>query len=355
MNAHYYGVIMAGGIGSRFWPVSTEAYPKQFHDLLGSGDTLIQKTFKRLNRMIPKENIFVLTNERYEDLVLDQLPDITKEQLLLEPVMRNTAPCILLSALKIQKQDPDAVMLVAPSDHWIEDEQAFASNIKTAFSAAENKDALMTLGIKPSFPNTGYGYIQYDKQEKGVIKKVLRFTEKPDYKTAKSFVDSGNYLWNAGIFIWSIKSITSAFASCLPKMYTLFQQGIPQLNTPSEEKFIRQAFPESENISVDYGVLEKAENVYTLPADFDWNDLGTWGSLYEKLPKDENSNAIVRAEVLALESKGNIIQTASGKRVVLSNLSDYIIVDTENTLIIVPKEKEQEIKQIQELAKKKFS
>tara|TARA_R110000850_G_scaffold16697_6_gene51866 strand:+ start:64686 stop:65726 length:1041 start_codon:yes stop_codon:yes gene_type:complete len=345
---------MAGGIGSRFWPVSTEEFPKQFHDLLGSGDTLIQKTFKRLQAIVPSENILILTNERYKGLVLEQLPEVRENQLILEPAMRNTAPCILLSALKIQKHNPNAVMLVAPSDHWIEDESAFQENITTAFEACSNKDILMTLGIKPTFPNTGYGYIEFKKSD-NEIKKVNRFTEKPDYSTAKTFLAAGNFMWNAGIFVWSVQSIVQSFEKFAPQMHQLFQSGIGDYNTSKEGSFIKEKYPSAENISIDYAILEKAENVFMLPATFDWNDLGTWGSLYEKLPKDDQKNAVVRANAILIDSKNNIIQTDKDKRVVISNLTDYIIVDKGKTLIIVPKEKEQEIKQIQEMAKNKFS
>lgn len=345
---------MAGGIGSRFWPVSTEEFPKQFHDLLGSGETLIQKTFKRLQAIVPSENIFILTNERYKNLVLEQLSEVKEHQLILEPAMRNTAPCILLSALKIQKQNPKAVMLVAPSDHWIEDEHAFQENITTAFESCRKKDVLMTLGIQPTFSNTGYGYIEFEKTNDD-IKKVLRFTEKPDYHTAKSFLAAGNFMWNAGIFVWSVKSIIEAFEKFAPQMHQLFQAGIPDFNTSNEEAFIHTNYPLAENISIDYAILEKASNVYMLPAKFDWNDLGTWGSLYEKLPKDDQNNAIVRANTILIDSKNNIIQTDDDKCIVVSNLSNFIIVDKGKTLIIVPKEKEQEIKQILEIAKKKFN
>lgn len=341
---------MAGGIGSRFWPVSTEDFPKQFHDLLGSGRTLIQKTYDRLSRFIPKENILILTNGRYKNLVLQQLPEIDETQLLLESAMRNTAPCILLAALKIKKQNPHAVMLVAPSDHWIEDETAFQKNIFTAFEACK-EDVLMTLGIKPTFPNTGFGYIQYENGQ-NEIKKVLRFTEKPDYETAKSFLNQGDYVWNAGIFVWSAKSIIAAFEIHLPEMYQLFMSGFKELNTEQENKFIEKKYALAENISIDYGILENAKNVYTLAAGFDWNDLGTWGSLYEKLPKDQDNNAVVRAKVILQNSSDNIIQTDKGKRVVVSDLSGYIIVDSKKTLIIVPKDKEQDIKQIQAKALK---
>ena len=211
MNKNYYAILMAGGVGSRFWPMSTQAFPKQFHDMLGTGETLIQKTFSRLSKLIPAENIFILTNARYNDLVFEQIPNITKRQVVLEPAMRNTAPCILFASLKIQKENPNAVMIVAPSDHWIENENMFSQDVQKAFDFCQNNDALMTLGIHPTFPNTGYGYIEYDSSDTADIKTVNQFREKPDYKTAKSFLDKGNFLWNAGIFIWSVNSVVNAF------------------------------------------------------------------------------------------------------------------------------------------------
>ena len=346
MNKNYYAILMAGGVGSRFWPVSTTEFPKQFHDMLGAGSTLIQKTFSRLSKLIPEENILILTNEMYNQIVLDQLPMVKQEQVLLEPAMRNTAPCILYAALKIQKQNPDAIMVVAPSDHWIEDEEVFSQNLKQCFDFCEKENALMTLGIQPTFPNTGFGYIEFDKNDTNTIKKVRQFREKPDYETAKNFLDSGNFLWNGGIFIWSAKSVTEAFAKFQPAMNDLFQKGWESYNTASEQSFINQHYAFAENVSIDYAIMENAENVYVLPATFDWNDLGTWGSLHEKLDKDENSNAIVNATVLLDNASGNIISTSKEKIVVIDGLQDYIIVDKDNTLLIYPKGKEQEIKGI---------
>jgi len=318
MNKDYYAVIMAGGIGSRFWPVSTQEFPKQFHDMLGSGQTLLQKTFTRLNKIIPSKNIYILTNERYLSITLEQLPDITEMQVVLEPDMRNTAPCILLAALKIQKDNPDALMLVAPSDHWIEDENAFALDVQSCFKAAKKEDILLTLGIKPTFPNTGFGYIESDNSaslDKDMVHtndilKVSQFREKPDYNTAKKFLAAGNFVWNAGIFIWSSKSITKAFKIHLEPMHSLFSKGIDFLNTQNEKPFIEKYYPKAENISIDYGILEKADNVYVKKATFDWNDLGTWGALYDKLDKDENNNSVVNAETLIENSKNNMIFTS---------------------------------------------
>lgn len=337
---------MAGGVGSRFWPVSTTDFPKQFHDMLGTGDTLIQKTFTRLSQIIPKENILILTNEVYNDIVLEQLPMVKQEQIILEPAMRNTAPCILYASLKIKKENPDAVMVVAPSDHWIEDEVQFCANLQHAFDFCEREDNLMTLGILPTFPNTGYGYIEYDKLDSRPIKKVKQFREKPDYATARKFIQSRNFLWNAGIFVWSVKSVLNAFQEFQPVMYDHFMQGYDVYNTTNETQFIKENYPLAENISVDYAILEKAHNVFVLPATFDWNDLGTWGSLHEKLDKDENNNAVVNARVLLENASNNIIRAEGKKLVVIDGLDDYIIVDKDDTLLIYPKSKEQDIKKI---------
>ncbi|MDY8134510.1 mannose-1-phosphate guanylyltransferase [Aquimarina sp. 2201CG5-10] len=345
MNKNYYAILMAGGVGSRFWPVSTTTFPKQFHDMLGTGETLIQRTFSRLTKIVPSENILILTNERYSDLVLEQLPQAEERQVVTEPAMRNTAPCILYASLKIQKENPDAVMVVAPSDHWIEDENAFINNLEQSFKACLESDILMTLGIQPTFPNTGYGYIQYNREESS-IKKVAQFTEKPNYETAKEFINAGNYLWNAGIFIWSVNSIVNAFAKYQKEMTQLFEKGSVVYNTVQENDFIQSNYPQAENISIDYAILEKAENVYVLPATFDWNDLGTWGSLYDKLDKTESKNAVVNARVLAQDASGNMIRTAQDKIVVVDGLENYIIVDKEEVLLIYPKKKEQDIKEV---------
>jgi mannose-1-phosphate guanylyltransferase len=337
---------MAGGIGSRFWPVSTQEFPKQFHDMLGTGQTLLQKTFSRLNKIIPSENIYILTNERYLNLTLEQLPEISERQVVLEPAIRNTAPCILLSALKIQKENPNALMLVAPSDHWIEDETAFTKDVQACFDAAQRDDILLTLGIEPTFPNTGFGYIENTKNDRSSIKKVKQFREKPDYDTAKEFIAEGNFLWNAGIFIWSVKSIIASFEENMPKMNSLFSQGKSVLNTFEEKNFIETNYEKAENISIDYGILEKANNVFMKKADFDWNDLGTWGALHEKLQKDKNDNAVVNAITQLKDSNGNMVFTDTEKLVVVDGIDDYIIVDKKDVLLLFPKKKEQEIKEL---------
>jgi len=346
MNKNYYAVLMAGGVGSRFWPISTSEYPKQFHDMLGTGTTLIQKTFQRLNKFVPTENILILTNARYNDLVLEQLPMVSQEQIVLEPAMRNTAPCILYASLKIQKMNPNGVMIVAPSDHWIEDEDAFAKDVTACFEKCRKEEALCTLGIKPSFPNTGFGYIEYNKESTNEIKEVNQFREKPDYETAKDFLAQGNFLWNAGIFMWSVSTIVNAFKNFQPSQYALFEKGIAVYNTPTEQEFINENYPKAENISIDYAILEQSKAIHVLPATFDWNDLGTWGSLYDKLDKDSENNAVVNSKVIVEDAQGNMIRSPKGKIVVVDGLNDYIIVDKEEVLLIYPKTKEQDIKKV---------
>jgi mannose-1-phosphate guanylyltransferase len=346
MNQNYYAVLMAGGVGSRFWPVSTSDYPKQFHDMLGTGQTLIQKTFHRLNKFVPAENILVLTNERYNDLVLQQIPQLSQEQVVLEPAMRNTAPCILYAALKIKKMNPNAVMIVAPSDHWIEDEQAFAENVTQCFDKCEKEPVLCTLGIQPTFPNTGFGYIEFEKEATNPLKKVRQFREKPDYETAKEFLAQGNFLWNAGIFMWSVNTIVEAFKEHQSAQYALFEKGMSIYNTSEEQAFINENYPKAENISIDYAILEKSKDIFTLPATFDWNDLGTWGSLYEKLDGGKGENAMVNGKLWSSDAKGNMIRTPKDKVVVIDGLNDYIVVDKEDVLLIYPKSKEQDIKKV---------
>ena len=354
MVNNYYAVIMAGGVGSRFWPVSTTEYPKQFHDMLGTGQTLLQRTYSRLQKFIPQENILILTNERYKDIVEEQIPNILPKNLVLEPCMRNTAPCILYAAMKVNKRNPNGVMIVAPSDAWIEDEKAFMHNVITCSNAAQKNDNIFTLGIVPTFPNTGYGYIQYDKDDSTSIKKVNQFREKPDYATAKDFLKQGNFLWNAGIFIWSTQTVLNAYKTYQSTMYELFKKGEDTYNTENEVDFIAKAYPEAENISVDYAILEPSTNIYVLPANFDWNDLGSWGSLHEKSPKDSAQNAVINARVLLKDAENNIIRTEGAKFVVIDGLKDYIIVDRDDVLLIYPKAKEQNIKEIVNEVKSKW-
>ncbi|UZH54289.1 mannose-1-phosphate guanylyltransferase [Salinimicrobium tongyeongense] len=355
MKENNFAILMAGGVGSRFWPVSTAAKPKQFRDLLGRGETLIQTTFRRLSQLVPSKNIYVLTNERYDHLVKQQLPQLDEEQIVLEPVMRNTAPAVLLASLKIWKKNSKAVMIMAPSDHWIEDEQAFHNDLTTAFEAARGQDKILTLGIKPTFPNTGYGYIKFDPLASGRVKPVELFTEKPSYAVAKDFLKSGNFLWNAGIFVWNAAYILRAFQKNLQQTFDLFSKGAPVFNTSEEKDFIKQNYPEAENISIDYAILEKEQGtIEVIPASFDWNDLGTWGSLYEETVKDADGNIALNARLFAENATGNLISSDKNKVVVLEGMNDYVIVDENEVLLIVPREKEQDIKRIRESVKEKF-
>jgi len=353
MKNNYYAVIMAGGVGSRFWPISTQEFPKQFHDMLGTGKSLLQQTFDRIQHLVPSKNILIATNARYNELVLEQLPNVKQQQILLEPAMRNTAPCILWSALKIYHQNPDALLLIAPSDHWIENETEFLRNIVTSFKACAENDILMTLGIQPNSPNTGYGYIQFEKNN-AEIKKVKQFTEKPDLETATKFLNSGDYLWNAGIFVWSAKSIIAAFEKYLPEMMHLFNQDSQIWNTGFEADFINKNYEKAENISIDFGIMERANNVQILPVEFGWNDLGTWGSLYQKLEKDSQENAVVGAELIFRYANGNMVKTQSGKRVVIQGLHDFIVVEKDEVLLICRKSSEQVIKEITSEVKDSF-
>jgi mannose-1-phosphate guanylyltransferase len=334
---------MAGGIGTRFWPESTPEMPKQFLDLLGNGKSFIQQTFERLNKLIPFEQIYILTNERYRELIKEQIPQISDKQIIAEPVMRNTAPAILYAAKKIHQINNDALMLVAPSDHYIANEEKFTQNVQSAFDELAQSDKLMTLGIVPNAPVTGYGYIQFDKNEVLPIKKVLQFTEKPDLSTAQGFLNQGNYLWNAGIFVWSSRSILQAFKKYLPEMYQIMSRNDDVFNTTIEKDFIKKNFPLLDNISIDYGILEKADNVYVLPAEFVWNDLGAWNAIYNQL-KSDTENVTINSKLLAENSKGNLVKT-NHKNVVLKDLQDYAIIDTNDTLMIIPRKDDQKVKE----------
>jgi len=340
---------MAGGVGARFWPMSTTVKPKQFIDVLGTGKTLIQLTFERFKNICPAENVYVVTNEIYKDIVLEQLPELSENQVLCEPSRRNTAPCIAYANYKIHETNPNAVVVVAPSDHIILKEDEFVSDIKTGIKAAAENDWLLTLGIKPSRPDTGYGYIQYQSEKiytnDNRLRKVKTFTEKPTLEIAKSFLESGDFLWNSGIFIWSLKSIMGAFNEHLDEVDNLFSKGIGKYNTPEEDAFIKDTYTICKNISIDYGVMEKANNVYVLAVDFGWSDLGTWGSLYAIREKDENSNAIVGENVMTYDTKRGIVNVPDKKLVVLQGLDNYIVVEENNTLLVCRKEDEQQIRQ----------
>lgn len=342
-----YVIIMAGGVGSRFWPLSRRERPKQFLDILGKGETLLQQTFKRFSPVCSKENIYVVTSSEHRDLVAQQI-DIDQANILAEPFRRNTAPCLAYGTFRILKENPDAVITVTPADHLIIKEDKFCEVIKKSFEFAEKNNALLTLGIKPDRPETGYGYIQADRKKSvtGIsnLLKVKTFTEKPDIELAKVFLESGDFYWNSGIFIWNIKSIISAFEKYLPEMFSSFEEGKDLFGTKQETKFISKTYAVCRNISIDYGIMEKADNVYVMCTDIGWSDLGTWSSLYEHSAVDRKGNSKVRGEVFSYESRGNIFNIAPGKIAVIQGLKDYIVVDSEDVLLIVRKEEEQNIK-----------
>jgi len=339
---------MAGGIGSRFWPMSKTLFPKQFIDILGTGETLIQQTFNRLKKICPKENIYIVTNENYKNLVIEQLKEITEEQIICEPNRRNTAPCIAYANFKIANKNKNANIIVAPADHLILKEDEFCRVMNVALDFTSKNDCLLTLGIKPTRPDTGYGYIQFieDNNEDNEIKKVKTFTEKPDKDLALKFLESGDFSWNSGMFVWNLKSIQNAYSKLLPNIYNAFEEGIPIYNTSKEYKFIQSIYASCKNISIDYGIMEKSSNVYVISADIGWSDLGTWGSIYTHLPLDENKNAIIGKNVMMYDAKGNIVNVPDSKLVVLQGLKNYIVVEANNILLVCKKEDEQKIKQI---------
>lgn len=353
---NYYAVIMAGGIGSRFWPISRSAHPKQFIDILGTGKTLIQTTYDRFLKIVPAENIFIVTNEIYTDLVKEQLPGIEANQILGEPVMRNTAPCIAYACHKIKMLNPEASIVVSPSDHLILNPERFIEDIRNSLEAASRNNCLITLGIKPSRPDTGYGYIQFTEETiDNDFHKVKTFTEKPNLEIAKTFVQSGDFLWNAGIFVWSATSIINAFEQYLPEMNDIFKDGDKLYNSDKENAFIQNAYYQCTNISIDYGIMEKANNVYILPTDFGWSDLGTWASVYELADKDYLGNAVIPSDkVIIYDSSNCMVNVPKGKLVILQGLDDYIVVEANNTLMVCHKDQEQSVKQIVADVKSKF-
>lgn len=339
---------MAGGIGSRFWPMSRTAHPKQFMDILGTGQTLLQQTYTRFLRLCPKENIYIVTNDTYVSLVKEQIPGISDEVILSEPMRKNTAPCVAYACYKIAQKNPDALTVIAPSDHLITKEDTFVKAIKSCYRKAASEDCLVTLGIRPSRPDTGYGYIQYVASEMDEdderIKKVKTFTEKPDLEMAKFFLQSGDFLWNAGIFIWSVRSVIKAFEAYSPEMAQLFGEGRTVYNTPKEDEFIAGVYARCKNISIDYAIMEKAENVYVRSSVIGWSDLGTWGSLYQHIPHDAERNAVVGKNVITYNSKDCIINVPKDKLVILQGLKGYIVVESDDILLICKKEDEQQIK-----------
>jgi len=350
-----YVIIMAGGVGSRFWPLSRREKPKQFLDILGTGETLIQQTYRRFKPTCPEKNIFVVTSVEHKNLVVEQL-GIAPENVLAEPFRRNTAPCLAYGTFRILKENPKAVIVVTPADHLIIKEEKFCKVIGECMDFVEKNDALLTLGIMPDRPETGYGYIQANRKQpvKGHdnLLKVKTFTEKPDIDLAKIFIQSGDFYWNSGIFIWNINSILSAFQSYLPDMFAAFDEGRKLFGTKQEKSFIGTTYAECKSISIDYGIMEKADNVYVMCTDIGWSDLGTWSSLYDHSTLDKKGNSIVSGNVFSYDNKGNIFNISSGKVAVIQGLKDYIVVDSEDVLLIVKKEEEQNIKNFLEDVKK---
>jgi mannose-1-phosphate guanylyltransferase len=346
MNKNNYVAIMAGGIGSRFWPMSRTDFPKQFLDILNIGRTLIQGTFDRFANFIPAENIYVVTSDQYKDIVAAQLPEIPAENILCEPSRKNTAPCVAYVSHKLLQLNPEANLICAPADHIILEPENFKKICLDALNFTANIKALVTLGIKPTHPNTGYGYIQYEPHAVSEnVYKVKTFTEKPDLQLAKTFLASGDFLWNAGIFVWQVKNIVAAFEKLLPELNELFETEKASFNTAGEKEAIDKIYPQCVNISIDYGIMEKADNVYIIPSSFGWSDLGTWGSAYDNLAKDYLENAVAGNNVVVIDATKNMVHADNKKLVLLQGLDDFIVVDTKDVLMICKKDKEQEIKE----------
>jgi len=346
MNTNNYVAIMAGGIGSRFWPMSRTDFPKQFLDILNTGRTLIQGTFDRFANFIPAANIYVVTSEQYKDIVAQQLPEIPVANILCEPSRKNTAPCVAYVSHKLLQLNPDANLICAPADHIILEPENFKKICLDALSFTANIKALVTLGIKPTHPNTGYGYIQYEQLAvSDNVYKVKTFTEKPDLALAKTFIASGDFLWNAGIFVWQVKNIVAAFEKLLPELNELFENEKASFNTAEEKPAIDRIYPQCVNISIDYGIMEKADNVYIIPSSFGWSDLGTWGSAYDNLGKDYLENAVAGDNVVVIDAIKNMVHADNKKLVLLQGLEDFIVVDTKDVLMICKKDREQEIKE----------
>jgi mannose-1-phosphate guanylyltransferase len=337
---------MAGGIGSRFWPMSRTGYPKQFLDILNTGKTLIQATYDRFAGFIPEENIYVVTSAEYKEIVYQQLPALRKENVLCEPSRKNTAPCIAYISYKLQKINPNANLICAPADHLILDTITFKKLCLEALSFVAKHNALLTLGIKPTYPNTGYGYIQFEQQAvSDNVYKVKTFTEKPDLELAKTFMQSGDFLWNAGIFTWQVKHIITAFEKHIPVIAELFAAEKDNLNTENETEAIQRIYPQCTNVSIDFGIMEKANNVYIIPASFGWSDLGTWSSAYDNYEKDPSGNAVHGKNIMLFDSARNMVKAPDNKLLLVQGLNDYIVIDTKDVLLICKKEKEQEVKE----------
>ncbi len=338
MNKNLYVVLMAGGVGTRFWPYSRNSHPKQFLDVMGIGKTLLQSTYDRFLTLCPPENIFVVTNEEHVELTQQQLPELTTQQILAEPMRKNTAPCIAYACHKIAKIDAQAIVAVSPADHLILNESYFQQTIAKASEQAKSQDKLITLGIKPTRPETGYGYIQFI-ESKSPLKKVKTFTEKPELTLAKKFIDSGDFVWNAGIFIWGVQAFLSSFRKYLPEMAEIFDEVAEKISTAEEKESINIAYGQVKNISIDYGIMEKADNVYVWPSNFAWNDLGSWSSLYDLSPKDEHNNSVM-ADALTYDTRNSIIKGPKDKLIVVQGLNGYLVGAFDNVVIVCEKDKE---------------
>lgn len=339
---------MAGGVGSRFWPASREDNPKQFLDILGTGRSLIQMTFDRFRNWVPAEHIFIITNEKYRDLVSSHLPELSQEQIIGEPSRNNTAPCVAYASMKLYKLNPEAVCVVAPADHVILKEQAFLDTAQRAAQFADQKGALLTLGITPTRPDTGYGYIDFDhaKEASDGVFKVKSFKEKPVREVAEEYLKAGHYLWNSGMFIWKLESILKAFETHSPGIYEILSEGMDVYNTAHENEFVSRAYPTTERISIDYAIMERAQNVYTVPAEIGWSDLGTWNSLFEKMTTTGDENITLGTNIFLDESKGCIVKNLDGRLLVARGLENFIVVQDEKSTLIYPKSEEQGIKSV---------
>jgi mannose-1-phosphate guanylyltransferase len=344
-----YVIIMAGGVGTRFWPFSRTTFPKQFHDVLGTGRTLLQQTVDRFEGICPKENIYIVTSSEYKQLVQEQLPELIDDQILLEPHRRNTAPCIAYASYKIGARDPNANIVVAPADHIILKEDVFRDTIRVALGSTRQEDILLTLGIQPTRPDTGYGYIQYIP-DKRTIKKVKTFTEKPHHDLAVQFLESGDFVWNAGIFVWNVKALKAAVKKHMPEIAELFEEGESSFFTPREAGFINQAYSHFGNISIDNGIMEKADNVHVVLSSFGWSDLGTWKSLFEISEKDSQQN-VTEGTLLLRDTSDCIIKTPKDKLVAINGLKGFIVAEYDGVLLICRKEDEQKVKELVSEAK----
>lgn len=348
MNENNYLVILAGGAGSRFWPISSEELPKQFLDILGCGRTLIQLTLERFNGLIPKENVWVVTAEKYREIVMEQLPEIPSGNILCEPCRRNTAPCICYVSWKIKKLNTKANIVVSPSDHLVVDIQAFQSAIDDSLSFAAETDAVVTLGLKPTRPETGYGYIKadltYSSSRKHNIFRVDEFKEKPTLEVAKEYIQSPNYLWNSGIFIWNVNTIINAFRVYEPEVSSIFEGLMPYYGTDKEQNKIDESYPQCKNISVDYAILEKAEEIFVFPASFSWSDLGTWNSLREQFDMDKYGNVCIGDNIKLYDTYNTIVHTCNKKEVIVEGLDGYVVAEKEGKLLVCRLSEEQRIK-----------